>query len=322
VVGNDRSGTTMLRLILDRSVEAAVPTESMIVTDFAPIRRGHWDLSAPGTLERFVRRVWTHPKIRQWRLPSSPPVPPPGLSHIDAYRWAVETPFRAYAEREGKDRFGDKTPAYLGHVDEIFAVWPDAKLLVMVRDGRDVALSVRRLPFGANNVYSAATDWVRGIRAGRAAEHRHPGSVLTVKYEDFVSDPIEELRRVCEFLSLTFSDDMLRLDSVPRSKLAQDQQHWFAKIWRGIDNSSVGKWRLEMSLRDQRIFDAVARTELTEMGYDVSSVPAAGMLSNWQLSAYRTHDAAWRLGNFVRLRLVRERGAEVPYVVRRKLGRL
>ena len=122
--------------------------------------------------------MWSHPRVRLWGLAGEPPAVPAGLSHAEAYRFAVEAPFRAYAQREGKERFGDKTPAYLAAVDELLAVWPDARIVVLVRDARAVALSIAKLPFGPNNPYAAANWWARGIRAGLAAERRHPGQVL------------------------------------------------------------------------------------------------------------------------------------------------
>src|SRR5262249_25644747 len=111
LVGHDRSGTTMLRLILDRG-DAAIPSESMFVADFAATRRrGGPDRRERA--ERLVREVWNHPHVRQWNLAGGPPEVPPGLGHDDAYRFAVESPFAAYAQQEGKSRWGDKTPLYL-----------------------------------------------------------------------------------------------------------------------------------------------------------------------------------------------------------------
>ena len=99
--------------------------------------------------------------MRLWGL-GGPPTVPPGLTHAEAYRFAVEAPFRAYAKREGKERFGDKTPPYLHAVDELLAIWPEARVVVLVRDARAVAHSIVKLPFGPNNAYAAAEWWARG----------------------------------------------------------------------------------------------------------------------------------------------------------------
>jgi hypothetical protein len=297
VVGNDRSGTTMLRLALDRG-GVAIPPESMFLIDFAPVRR-RGGLDDPAAAAAFVRRVWNHPRVRAWRLSGEPPAVPAGLGHEEAYRFAVEAPFRAYAMARGKHRWGDKTPLYLAFVDEIAAVWPDARFIVLVRDGRDVALSLLRVPFGPNNVWAAARFWARGIRLGLEATERHPGRVLTIRYEDVVAEPRSELRRVFQFLGLEYDDPMARI---------------------GIRRDSVASWRRGMSARDQRLFASVAGAELERMGYELGPYGAASAPRPVRARAYAAHDAALRVANFVRLRLVEERGREVGYVLRRKLA--
>jgi hypothetical protein len=313
LVGNDRSGTTMLRLILDRS-DVAVPPESMFLADFAPVRRAG-GLDDPERAAQFVRQVWTHPRARAWKLEGEPPPVPAGLGHEEAYRFAVSAPFEAYAAEQGKSRWGDKTPLYLRFVDELHAIWPAARFVVLVRDGRDVALSVKRVPFGANNAWAAAHTWAHGIRLGREAERRYPGQVLTLRYEDLVAEPRQQVARLCEFLGLPFEDDMLAIEQTDPSKIHKDQADWFTNVWAGINTSAVGKWRSRMSSRDQRVFSSVAGAELEALGYE--PVEAGRAPRAW---LYAAHDALMRGVNFFKLRVVHERGREIRYVLKRKLA--
>jgi hypothetical protein len=307
----------MLRLALDRSAEAAVPPESMFLIDTAAARRSG-NLTDPGEAARLLERIWEHPRVRGWGLPESPPPMPAGLSHEEVYRFAVEAPFRAYAELAAKSRWGDKTPAYLHHIEALLTVWPDARFIVLVRDGRDVALSIMGLPFGPNNVWAAARNWAAGVRRGQEAERRHPGQVLTLRYEDLAGEPRREIERVCGFLGLTFDEEMLAIERTDASKLAKGQEGWFTNVWAGINPSAVGKWRQQMTPAQQAVFAAVAGDELRALGYetaDGAAPPAARAIG------YGAHDAAMRAVNFVRLRLLEERGRELSHVLRRKLGR-
>lgn len=317
VVGNDRSGTTLLRLVLDRSAEAAVPPESMFLLDFAPVRQ-RGGLEDPDKAARFVAAVWSHPRVRLWELAGEPPAVPAGLSHAEAYRFAVEAPYRAYARREGKERFGDKTPAYLHAVDELLAIWPDARVVVLVRDARDVTLSIAKLPFGPNNPYTAAAWWARGVRAGLAAERRHPQQVLTVRYEDLVGDPEPTVKAVCAHVRLGYNSEMLAIERAGPGKIVSEQADWYTGVSSPISTAASGRWRTTMSEDDRRVVVAVAGPELEELGYeaggDVVAVPRLRVL------AYRTHDAALRAAHAFRLRVVQERGRELGYVVRRKLA--
>ncbi|MGH3023481.1 MAG: sulfotransferase family protein [Gaiellaceae bacterium] len=315
VVGNDRSGTTVLRLVLDRSREAAVPPESMFLLDFAPVRhRG--GLDDPARAARFVAEVWAHPRVRLWNLPDGPPPVPAGLGHAEAYRFAVESPFRAYAAREEKHRFGDKTPAYVHAVDELLAVWPKARVVVLVRDARDIVLSIRRMPFGPNNAYAAARWWVRGIRAGLEAERRHPGQVLTLRYEDLVADPAAHVPRVCEHVGLGYNSEMLAIERTEPGKIVESQAAWFPKLAAGI-RSEAGRWRTELPESDRRVVEAVAGAELEALGYEPGE--SGQPVGRARAAAYTAHDGALRAVNAFRLRVVHERGRELRHVLRRKV---
>lgn len=318
IVGNDRSGTTMLRLILDRGPDAAIPPESMFLTDLAePSAAGGAPRSAEEA-EALVATVWEHPKVRLWSLPGPPPAVPAGLSGLDAYRFAVEAPFRAYAAAHGKPRWGDKTPHYVHHVDRLATLWPRARFVVLVRDGRDVALSLKRMPFGPNNAWAAAQWWARGIRAGERAAAHHPERVLVVRYEDLATAPEERVPAICAFLGLRYDQDMLALERADRSRVVAEQASWFPTLFDGVNTRSVGRWRREMGVRDQAVFASLAGAELARLGYPVPLAPVGGPrpLARWW---YHRHNEAMRNVNFLRLRLVQERGRELRYALARRL---
>ena len=317
IVGNDRSGTTMLRLILDRGPDVAIPPESMFLTDFADAfaRSEPRDADAAA---RFMHEVWHHPKVRLWELPGPPPAIPPGLQGADAYRFVVEAPFKAYAAKHGKPRWGDKTPHYVHHVDQLLALWPRARFVVLVRDGRDVALSLRKMPFGPNNAWAAAPWWARGIRAGEAAQQAHPDRVLTVRYEDLAQRPTEVVPQVCAFLGLAYSEEMLALEQADPSKIVPDQASWFPTLFDGINTTAVGRWQREMSVRDQRVFAARAGAELARLGYEVTT-DGAPRLTPRQERWFHYQNEFLRNVNFLRLRLVQERGRELRFALARRL---
>ncbi len=317
IVGNDRSGTTMLRLILDRGPDVAIPPESMFLTDVTLPGGdgGAWDEDAAQLL---MQRVWQHPKVRLWDLPGPAPRMPRGLSPEAARRCVLAAPFEAYARRHGKLRWADKTPHYVHHVDELLEIWPAARFVVLVRDGRDVALSLRGMPFGPNNAWAAAQWWARGIRAGALAAERHPDQVRTVRYEDLVRDPAAEVSALCAFLELRYCDEMLALEHGDRTKIVADQVGWFPTLFEGISTRAVGRWEREMPLREQAVFAALAAGELAELGYPVPTPPARGP-PPWRADLYRRHNQLMRNVNFVRLRVFQERGRELRVALRRRL---
>jgi hypothetical protein len=311
IVGNDRSGTTMLRMILDSGPDAAIPPESMFLTDVT-IPDGDADWPA------LLHEVWYHPKVRLWELPGPPPAVPPGLAPADAARFVLGAPFAAYARKHGKPRWGDKTPHYVHHVERLSRIWPDARFVVLVRDGRDVALSLRGMPFGPNNAWAAAQWWARGIRAGAAAQLAYPDRVMTVRYEDLAGDPSTQVPAVCAFLGLGYDAAMLDLAHADRSKIVEDQRSWFPTLFDGINTKAVARWPREMPPREQAVFAALAHDELARLGYPVPDRPLAPPTPR-RAELYRRHNEFMRNVNFVRLRVFQERGRELRFALRRRL---
>jgi hypothetical protein len=235
IVGCDRSGTTMLRLILDGSPDVAIPTESMIFVDFAGQAGAAFATDAE--FDRLAYAVWRHPKVREWGLPGDPPLRE-GRTGPAAYRAALEAPFLAYAELHGKPRWADKTPYYVGEIDQVKRVFPEARIVNLVRDGRDVALSLLRVPFGPGNVWAAARQWRAAVDAGDTADARYDGDVLTIRYEDLVAEPDAVARQVCAFCEIAYRPDA-RHRGLGRRQLASSGG-WFTDLFAGIGTRSVG----------------------------------------------------------------------------------
>jgi hypothetical protein len=126
------------------------------------------------------------------------------------------------------------------------------------------------------------------------------------------------VRRLCDFLGLAYAEDMLALEHVDPARIVPDQAAWFPTLFDGINTSAVGRWQREMSPRDQRIFAALAGAELEQLGYDVApedARPVSARQARW----FRYHNEMMRNVNFVRLRLVQERGRELRFALARRL---
>ncbi len=211
------------------------------------------ELSTDAEFDRLAADIWRHPKVLEWKL-ATPPPKRDGRVGDAAYRAALEAAFQAYAGERGKPRWGDKTPYYINCVDELKRVFPEARIVNLVRDGRDVCLSLLRVPFGPANVWAAAHQWSAAVAAGDAAQARYGDDVLTVAYERMVTDPEAEIGRICAFAGLTFDADMLAADPAATSRVAAGQEGWFEGLDAGINADSVDRWRTEMSRSDQALF--------------------------------------------------------------------
>jgi hypothetical protein len=278
VVGVPRSGTTLLRLMLDSHPELTIPPE----THFLPrVIRACRHGASP---ERVVHVVARHRRwedfgidpeqylARLWRIEPLEAGP------------AIRAFYELYAERAGKPRWGDKTPGYAVKMRRIERVLPEARFIHVIRDGRDVVASRARKTRRPLPVAVAAKRWKRRVIATRNRSEglRH---YTELRYEDLVTDPEARLRRICELIELSFDPAMLDYHERAAERLGEIDRELPAR--RGhprleagprlaaherasqpIAAERAGAWRVEMPAADQAAFREVAGDLLSELGYE------------------------------------------------------
>jgi hypothetical protein len=194
--------------------------------------------------------------------------------------------YSAYAQAQGKSRWGDKTPSYVRRMRKISRVLPEAHFVHLIRDGRDVALSQLEVHHGADDLRQAAEAWVAAI--GRAREHaRRLPHYLEFRYEDLVDQPEAVLRRVCDFVELPFDAVMLEYHRGAEERMAETvrefergqgkgppvpaelraRQH--ERVSQPPQRQRAGRWRTDMSAEDRAAFEEIAGERLAELGYEV-----------------------------------------------------
>jgi hypothetical protein len=260
VLGVSRSGTTLLKAMLDSHSQLAIPSESYFIPQL-------WDRhGARPSRDAFVDDLRRLAKIREWgvdpedvgrRLPERP-----------TFSEAVQAIYRAYAEARGKPRFGDKTPLYLQHLGVLERAFPHACYVHIVRDGRDAALSLlamtRRPRFNLarpRGVADFACAWRREVRA--AQRFGRDRRYLELRYEDLVADPEGRLREVCAFLELEYEPGMLEYHRRADPALSADHPRLAEPPVR-----DTRSWRRDLGAPDVRLFEAIAGDVLEELGYE------------------------------------------------------
>ena len=114
---------------------------------------------------------------------------------------------RCYAQAQGKRRCGEKTPRHALITEVLFEWYPGASIIHLVRDPRDVVASFLRLPWADHNVLGNAHLWLRLNLAARSSRQRP--RYLMVHYEQLVTQPKQELRRICTSIGEDYSAIML-----------------------------------------------------------------------------------------------------------------
>ena len=286
VLGVRRSGTTLLRVMLDRNAELAVPDESYFVPQLARRHRGTID---PASFLDDLRRL---PTLVEWRLSPERVAERlrPGMTAGEAIACVFET----YAAERAKPRWGDKTPLYMQHLPLLERLFPTALFVHLIRDGRDAALSYLSVPRGImtegwghpRDARGFARQWANEIRSARELGNRIGSRRYhELRYEALVADPAAELRRVCAFAGLVYDDAMLGYVGQTDSARKAHQQRLNEPPRLGVRD-----WSTEMSAHDRTAFEATAGDLLAELGYPVGRRGRDRL----GLGAYRAQTAAWR----------------------------
>jgi len=178
----------------------------------------------------------------------------------------LESLTAARARARGKRRWAEKTPRHLGHVRLIRRTFPEAAILRMIRDPRDAAMSMTRVPFASDSLVANLYLCARAEAASGPAIARDPRS-LTVRYEDLVRQPESEARRISRFLGEPFDPRMLDPRQAP-TDLAAGHEWWKGKESEPLDPSRVEAWRREMAADDQSIAAVICHATMRRHGYE------------------------------------------------------
>ncbi|MCB0688712.1 MAG: sulfotransferase [Saprospiraceae bacterium] len=212
IVGVPRSGTTLLRIILDAHPDLSIPPETGFIPKFWQLQKYEHELCKEDLVAQIMNILlntpdhapaWSDFHLKKEDLISNL-YSIEFLSTIEGLR----SFYRTYANRFNKKYWGDKTPGHAFFVNQILEMLPEAKIIHMIRDGRDVAVSLRNKWFGpGHHMEKLATIWCNYIQAARKAIRSN--RYLEIRFEDLITCLEDTIAKICLFLGLEMHDSML-----------------------------------------------------------------------------------------------------------------
>ena len=296
IVGCPRSGTTLLRNLLRSHPHLSFPDE----THFIPqIYKAYGDPANEQEARRLTEVLLQLRWVRRWKCDFDETA----LIACRSYAAMVDVLFQTWARKEGKPRWGDKTPENVLHMHTLGTIFPQARFIHVYRDGRDVARSLINSPFGPENWFAAALLWQARVQAGRQAGAALPKGMYTeVRYETLLNDLETTLRKVCEFVEEPFDPAILAQNVLPFEKRVH-RVAAFRPYSRGYNGQSIivrdnaNKWKTKVTLKQRIVFESVAGELLRELGYETEGhgkrIPA---YARWGWKAH-----SWMMENLVKL---------------------
>jgi hypothetical protein len=273
IVGANRSGTTLLRLMLNAHSRIAVPEElGYFRSHYKDVPLTRW--AAPNLspdaytalVRSFVERAAAlHPELDPDRLcrcilDGSP---------ADLRR-PYEAVLAAWTRLNGKARWGEKTPGNLFYVDVIQAMFPDACFLYMVRDPRAGVTSMQGAEFFPDDVIFNAMIRRKHAEVGLHLLRTHvaPERWTTVRYEDLVARPEAELRRICAVVGEAYEPGMLQYHQTAAAYMKDEAAASFnAAATRPVTTDRVDRWRRVLSDREVALVETVCADEMARHDY-------------------------------------------------------
>lgn len=264
LVGCPRSGTTLLRDLLRSHPNLTIAPESHFIPRFY---RAFGDPSSDDQAWQLARRILKTPRVALfWRITAEQR----DFAGCRSFSAVTRRLFEIWAAKEGKPRWGDKTPHYVRDIPLLLRLFPEALVIHIVRDGRDVALSWLRTRFEPRNLYVAALLWKEMVTRGRRdGALLPPGIYLEVRYEALVAEPEATMRSVCEFLHEPYDPAVLSPSRIALPPWLAARQQSKLALAGSIVKDSAGRWRSGMSARQRALFESVAGDLLGELGYPV-----------------------------------------------------
>lgn len=269
IVGAPRSGTSLLRQMLNRHPAIAICDE----THFFRLiyqkrgRKAFGDLNDPANRRRLALDYLSLPPTRKLGLDQAK-LAERLTAEAVSYPAMFASILSFYAESEGKQRVGEKTPNHALAAETLCEWFPGAVVLHLVRDPRDVAASLMRMRFGSSSAVLNARTWVRLNLAARRSSHRR--EYLEVRYENLVKQPELELTRICQFAGEDYSPRMLQAEQSSTQLPNEKDRHLTP-----LTEARQGRWRQELSPRQVAQIEWAVGPQLERFGYERETGKAA-----------------------------------------------
>ena len=260
IVGAPRSGTTVLKVVLNRHPELAVCGESRFFIKIYNRRAAFGDLASTENRARAVdaylatpapERLGIDRDLLRDRL----------MSEAVNCREFFAAMLRTFALQHGKPHAGEKTPYHAMYAKILSDWFPEATIIHLIRDPRDSVSSLMKMPWSVHSAAVCAYRWRTITAAGSSISDR--ANYLRLRYEDLAREPEAELRRVCDRIGIGWAPEMLEA-SAP----AENTVWWYRRAHQPLNSARVGIWQSELAPWQVAVVERIAGQWMDEFGYE------------------------------------------------------
>lgn len=277
VFGNPRSGTSLLRLMLDSHESICIPPESHFFL-WLEDKYGNWK---PDFLGAYLADLFASTKFETWDIDKHSLKNYLLQNQIETYAQLNSLVYRFYALKQNKHivYWGDKNSLWIDKLSTIHTFYPEAFYIHIIRDGRDVACSYKALnkkaltseyaPKLPNGIEDIAEKWMININAiERFLSTKYEQNKIVIRYEDLIYKTKDTLKSILDKLDLQLTDAQMTYYNKPKSNIEPAAFfEWKEKLTQQPDKSNIGKFEHELSAHEIKTFNTIAKTNLSKYGY-------------------------------------------------------
>lgn len=314
IVGSGRSGTTLLRMMLCSHSRISIPPETWYLIPLLE----RFSIDRPLTaaeIESAASIITSHYRWPDLKLDAQEFRRELSRLTEPDLRDVAEIVHRWHMRVEGKARWGDKTPVYVGILPELAMMFPGSRFIFLVRDGRDVAKSFQAAQWVSRWLHQNTREWIGALECEqRWTDSQLRQRILQIRYEDLVLETEATLRQVCHFIGEEFEPQMLAWQGHVDERIPARESGIHRKLKLRIDPKGVSRWKREMSAREIFVCEAFMGAHLTRMGYErryrsALWAPAFALTRLYCRLVLPLVDLQGKAWHFLRVRLGRAPGA-------------
>jgi len=303
VIGAQRSGTTLMRLMLNSHSQIAIPEEGTFWMPLLRKYKGRFEERITDSeLERALKYIKSNTQFKLWRIETEKVFGEIRKGGGCCLGDLITKLYEHYARSFDKRIWGDKTPSFFRMISVLKELFPYARFIHVIRDGRDVFLSCRKMNPSKSNVCVAALEWVYKVKkAQEQLRSVNPERVLEIRYEDLVAKTETGLSKTCLFLGVGYEPEMLNYWHTSQNLIGA---HHSELVFHPVAQIPVNRWKREMREDELRSFEWIAGKTLVSLGYRLSQKDSHKMKSGTRAIWHLLHGLPLRAVQVFRTALV------------------
>lgn len=258
IVGCGRSGTSLVRAMLNHHPQIAIPLESFFIVDY---------FKAPQniSLNTLKKLIIHEPEIKEWGLKLALH----DIVRCNSKKELVDIINTLYMTKNKKKIWGQKTPRFIRYWKLFKKIYPKSKFIHLIRDPRATVNSLINSNAHFSNCLYASQRWNMDVKYGLDLKEKHPKDVLEIRYSNLIKNPKKELVKICKFLGINYSRQMMKYDSTG----SKEYSPYYRKIHRHLNKKPetklIDRWKKELSKREIELVESINQKLMKKLNFEL-----------------------------------------------------